>query len=81
MAVLIIYFPVTSAFHDGLTRIDRGYRDLSVSMGAGKYQFMRHVQIPNALPSLGTGLKLAAVLPLSAQSSANGSARPEGLDI
>jgi putative hydroxymethylpyrimidine transport system permease protein len=61
MTVLIIYFPLTSAFHDGLTRIDRGYGDLSLSMGAGKYHFMRHIQIPNALPSLGTGLKLAAV--------------------
>lgn len=61
MAVLIIYFPVTSAFHDGLTRVDQGYRDLAVAMGAGKLQFMRHIQIPNALPSLGTGLKLAAV--------------------
>lgn len=61
MTVLIIYFPVTSAFHDGLTRVDHGYRDLAASMGAGKYHFMRHIQIPNALPSLGTGLKLAAV--------------------
>ncbi|MEM8540068.1 MAG: ABC transporter permease [Pseudomonadota bacterium] len=61
MAVLIIYFPVTSAFHDGLTRIDKGYRDLSISMSAGKLNFMRHIQIPNALPSLGTGLRLAAV--------------------
>ncbi len=61
MAVLIIYFPVTSAFHDGLTRIDQGYRDLARSMGAGKWQMMRHIQIPNALPSLGSGLKLAAV--------------------
>ncbi|GLQ34185.1 ABC transporter permease [Amylibacter marinus] len=61
MAVLIIYFPITSAFHDGLTRSDRGYGDLSVSMGAGRWNFMRHVQIPHALPSLGTGLKLAAV--------------------
>ena len=61
MAVLIIYFPVTSAFHDGLTRIDSGYRDLSISMGAGKWNFMRHIQIPQALPSLSTGLRLAAV--------------------
>lgn len=61
MAVLIIYFPVTSAFHDGLTRIDKGYRDLSVSMNASKLNFLRHIQIPNALPSLGTGLRLAAV--------------------
>jgi putative hydroxymethylpyrimidine transport system permease protein len=61
MAVLIIYFPVTSAFHDGLTRVENGYRDLSISMGASKLNFMRHIQIPNALPSLGTGLRLAAV--------------------
>ncbi len=61
MAVLIIYFPVTAAFHDGLARVDQGLRDLAVSMNAGKYHFMRYVQIPNALPGLGTGLKLAAV--------------------
>lgn len=61
MAVLIIYFPVTSAFHDGLARIDSGYRDLSVSMSAGKWNFMRYVQIPQALPALGSGLRLAAV--------------------
>ncbi len=61
MTVLIIFFPITSAFHDGLTRIDHGYRDLCVSMGARKYYVMRHVLIPNALPSLGSGLKLAAV--------------------
>ncbi|WP_299967988.1 ABC transporter permease [uncultured Roseobacter sp.] len=61
MAVLIIYFPVTSAFHDGLTRVDRGVRDLARTMDAGTWRFMRHVQIPSALPSLGSGLKLAAV--------------------
>lgn len=61
MTVLIIYFPVTSAFHDGLMRIDSGYRDLSLSVGATKLNFMRHIQIPNALPGLGTGLRLAAV--------------------
>ncbi len=61
MAVLIIYFPVTSAFHDGLTQINRGYRDLSSSMDASKLNFMRYVQIPNALPNLGSGLRLAAV--------------------
>ena len=61
MAVLIIYFPVTSAFHDGLSQTPQGYRDLGTSMGATRFQFLRYVQIPNALPSLGTGLRLAAV--------------------
>ena len=61
MAVLIIYFPVTSAFHDGLTRLDPGYRDLSIAMGANRWTLMFYIQIPQALPSLGTGLRLAAV--------------------
>ncbi|KPB00889.1 ABC transporter permease [Ahrensia marina] len=61
MAVLIIYFPVTSAFHDGLTRIDRGYLDLAKTMGGARMQILRHIRIPAALPSLGSGLKLAAV--------------------
>ncbi|MEM6407985.1 MAG: ABC transporter permease [Pseudomonadota bacterium] len=61
MAVLIIYFPVTSAFHDGLTRSSQGYQELAQTMGASKWRVMRYIQIPNALPSLGTGLKLAAV--------------------
>lgn len=61
MTVLIIYFPVTSAFHDGLTQVNRGYLDLSQTMGATKVQIMWRIRIPHALPSLGTGLKLAAV--------------------
>lgn len=61
MAVIIIYFPVTSAFHDGLVRQDRGVFDLARSMGAGKWSLLRHIQIPAALPALGSGLRLAAV--------------------
>ena len=61
MAVLIIYFPVTSAFYDGLTRIPRDILDMATNMGGTKRQIMRRIRIPHALPSLGTGLKLAAV--------------------
>jgi putative hydroxymethylpyrimidine transport system permease protein len=61
MTVLIIYFPVTSAFHDGLMRVDRGLLDQARIMGANKWQTLKRVQIPHALPSLGTGLRLAAV--------------------
>lgn len=61
MAVLIIFFPVTSAFYDGLTRIPTGMLDLARTMGATDRQVMRRIRIPHALPSLGTGLKLAAV--------------------
>jgi putative hydroxymethylpyrimidine transport system permease protein len=61
MAVLIIYFPVTSAFYDGLTRVPLEFLDMVKIMGGTKRQIMWRIKIPHALPSLGTGLKLAAV--------------------
>ena len=61
MAVLIIYFPVTSAFYDGLTRVPADILDMAKTMGGTKWQIMRRIKIPHAIPSLGTGLKLAAV--------------------
>ncbi|WP_342071853.1 ABC transporter permease [Yoonia algicola] len=61
MAVLIIYFPVTSAFYDGLTRVPPDILDMAKTMGGTKRQIMWRIKIPHALPSLGTGLKLAAV--------------------
>lgn len=61
MAVLIIYFPVTSAFFDGLTRAPAEILDMAKTMGGTKRQIMRRIKIPHALPSLGTGLRLAAV--------------------
>ncbi len=61
MAVLIVYFPVASAFYDGLNTTSRGYVDLAQVMGATPVQIMRRVRIPAAMPSLATGLRLAAV--------------------
>ena len=61
MALLIIYFPVTSAFFDALMRTPGLWVDMARVMGAGPARIMRHLRIPAALPGLGTGLRLAAV--------------------
>ncbi len=61
MAVLIIYFPVTSAFFDGLMRTPQGFLDQARIMGASPVGMMLRIRIPAALPSLGSGLRLAAV--------------------
>lgn len=61
MAVLIIYFPVVSAFFDGLMRVPSGMLDLAQTMGASKTRTLFLIRVPHALPALGTGLKLAAV--------------------
>lgn len=61
MTVLIVFFPVASAFLDGLLRTPQAALDLAQVMGASKGRIMRHLRIPAALPSLATGLRLAAV--------------------
>ena len=67
MATLIIFFPVTAAFTDGLRRTDPGWLDLARSMGAGRWATLRHIRIPAALPALASGLRVAvAVAPIGA---------------
>jgi putative hydroxymethylpyrimidine transport system permease protein len=67
MATLIIYFPVTSAFYDGLRRTDPGFLDLAKVMGASAAGKMFRVRAMAALPSLASGLRVAAaVAPIGA---------------
>jgi putative hydroxymethylpyrimidine transport system permease protein len=61
MAVLIIYFPITSSFFDGLMRTPPGYLDLARTMQASRRAVLWHIRIPAALPSLASGMRLAAV--------------------
>lgn len=61
MAVLIIYFPVTSSFFDGLMRTPQGFLDLARSMQANPRRVLWHIRVPAALPSLASGIRLAAV--------------------
>lgn len=67
MATLIIYFPVTAAFFDGLRRTDPGWLDLARTMGGSRLTILRHIRVPGALPALGSGVRVAtAVAPIGA---------------
>jgi putative hydroxymethylpyrimidine transport system permease protein len=67
MAILIIYFPVTAAFHDGLRRTEPGWVDLARVMNGSRWAQLRHIRLPAALPALGSGLRVAAaVAPIGA---------------
>lgn len=61
MAVLIIYFPVTSAFFDALMATPAGWLAQARVMGAGRGRILWHLRLPAALPGFLTGLRLAAV--------------------
>jgi len=66
MATLIIFFPVTASFLDGLRRTEPGWLDLARTMTAGRpgaaWAELRHIRIPAALPALASGLRVAAAM-------------------
>lgn len=62
MAVLVIFFPVTTAFLDGLRRTDQGWLDLATVMGASPARQMLAIRVPAALPALVSGLRVAAAI-------------------
>lgn len=67
MTALIIFFPVASSFADGLRRIPQELLDATALTEASMWQAFVYVRIPLAMPSLVSGLRVAAPLaPLGA---------------
>jgi putative hydroxymethylpyrimidine transport system permease protein len=67
MATLIIFFPVATAFYDGLRRTEPGLLDLARTMDATGTAVLWRIRVPAALPALASGLRVAAaVAPIGA---------------
>lgn len=67
MATLIIYFPVTSSFYDGLRRTDPEILDLARLFNASAIDTLWRIRLPAALPALASGMRVAAsVAPIGA---------------
>jgi putative hydroxymethylpyrimidine transport system permease protein len=59
---LICFFPVAINVLDGLRAADPDARKLMRSLGASRWQTLRLVEAPAALPSVFTGVKIAAAV-------------------
>ena len=67
MAVVVIFFPVSAAFLDGLRRTDPGWIELAHTMDARPIAVLLRLRLPAALPALASGLRVAtAVAPIGA---------------
>ncbi len=60
--IIMLFFPVTSAFFDGLHQTPAAWIDLANTMGAKKWRFFYYIRIPAALPYLASGLRIATVI-------------------
>ena len=61
MAVLVIFFAVTSSFYDGLRRTEAGLVDLARLYRLSRFKELIYFRIPSGLPSLASGIRIAAV--------------------
>ncbi len=67
MAVLIIFFPVTASFYDGMRQTDPDLLELARVMNGRRLATLRLIKIPAALPAFASGLRTAtAVAPIGA---------------
>lgn len=55
----MLFFPVLSAFYDGLRATNPEWLALAKVMGAHKWQLLWRLKIPAALPNLASGLRVA----------------------
>jgi NitT/TauT family transport system permease protein len=62
VSALIAFFPVTVSTAAGLASLEAGAVSLMQSFPAGRLQIFVRARLPNALPQIFSGLKVAAVL-------------------
>lgn len=67
VTVLVLFFPITSAFYDGLRRTEPAWLDMATVMGASRFRTLWFIRTPAALPALASGLRVAtAFAPIGA---------------
>lgn len=61
-SAVVAFFPVLAATIDGLSSVDPGLRELFAMHGSRGFQRWRKLDLPSSLPSVATGLRIAAGL-------------------
>lgn len=62
IAVIIIFFPITTAAYDGLRNTPPHYIALAETMNASRLSILWHIRLPAALPTFASGIRTAAVI-------------------
>jgi putative hydroxymethylpyrimidine transport system permease protein len=61
VTILTAFFPIVVSTYDGLKTGGNEYRDLLLTMGAGRWMIFKKIQVPMALPAFLSGLKMSVV--------------------
>jgi ABC-type nitrate/sulfonate/bicarbonate transport system permease component len=79
IVALICFFPITVNLLDGLRSVEPELIKLMRSFGASRLRTLRSVELPSALPSLFSGLKIAATVSVIGAVFAEWAGADEGL--
>jgi putative hydroxymethylpyrimidine transport system permease protein len=79
LVALVCFFPVTINLFDGLRDTDPDARKLLRSLDATRWQTLRMLELPSALPATFTGVKIAAAVAVIGAVFAEWSGSSEGL--
>ena len=61
VTILTAFFPIVVSTYDGLKTGGEEYRELLLTMGANRWQIFIKIQVPLALPTFFSGLKMSVV--------------------
>lgn len=76
---MMCFFPIAVSFADGMAQVDAGYVNLLRAYGASRLQLYTLAKMPASLPSLLSGLKVAATYSVSGAVVGEWIASQEGL--
>jgi len=62
VAAVLAFFPILTNTVLGVKSIDRGHRDVMISLNASRWQVFRRLELPSALPYILTGMEVGIVL-------------------
>jgi putative hydroxymethylpyrimidine transport system permease protein len=79
LVALVCFFPVAINLYDGLRDTDPDARKLLRSLDATRWQMLRMIELPSALPATFTGVKIAAAVAVIGAVFAEWSGSSEGL--
>lgn len=79
LVFLLSFFPIVVSSIAGFKSIDEETMELAKSTGAGSWMIFRKIRLPHAMPSIFTGLKVAAALSSTAAVVAEFVASDKGL--
>lgn len=62
LAAVLAFFPIMTNTIIGIKSVERGHRDVMMSLNASRWQTFRDVELPSALPFILTGMEVGIVL-------------------